>query len=80
MTFIQKLKRLYYNRKANPKNKKSKITTNIRKRYIVGMKEVIKHLNAENLKMVILAINLERVEGDNGLDDMVYHLIQTSRD
>ena len=39
------------------------------------MKEVIKHLDAENLKMVNVAINLERVEGDNGLDDMVWHII-----
>jgi hypothetical protein len=39
------------------------------------MKEVIKHLNAENLKMIIMAINLERVEGDNGLDGMIYDII-----
>lgn len=30
--------------------------------------------------MVILAINLEKVEGDNGLNDMVYHIIQQSRE
>ena len=40
------------------------------------MKEVIKHLDAENLKMVILAVNLEKVDGNNGLDDLVYHIIQ----
>lgn len=39
------------------------------------MKEVMKHLDAENLKMVILAVNLERVNGDNGLDEMVHHII-----
>lgn len=36
------------------------------------MKEVVKHLHAENLKLVILATNLERVEGEKGLDDLVY--------
>ena len=44
------------------------------------MKEVNKHLNAENLKMIIMSINLERVEGDNGLDRMIYDIIQTCRD
>ena len=53
---------------------------NLKKRYIVGMKEVMKHLNAENLKMVIVAVNLERVEGDNGLDGMIYDIIQATRD
>ena len=48
---------------------------NLKKRYILGMKEVIKHLNAENLKMIIMAVNLERVEGDNGLDGMIYDII-----
>jgi hypothetical protein len=44
------------------------------------MKEVYKHLMAENLKMVIVAVNLERVEGLNGLDDMIYDIIQATRD
>lgn len=72
---IQKLKKLYFNRKQNPNHKKGKAARNLKKRYIVGMKEVMKHLNAENLKMVIVAINLERVDGDKGLDDMVYNII-----
>ena len=61
---------LYFNRKMNP-NKKGKTQRNLKKRYIVGMKEVFKHLNAENLKMIIMAVNLERVEGENGLDGMI---------
>ncbi len=64
----------------NPNKKGGKIQRNLKKRYIVGMKEVIKHLNAENLKMIIMAVNLERVEGDNGLDGMIYDIIQTCRD
>jgi len=44
------------------------------------MKEVIKHLNAENLKMIILAVNLERVEGEKGLDDMVQQIIYTCQE
>lgn len=30
--------------------------------------------------MIIVAVNLEKVDGDKGLDDMVYHIIQTSRE
>lgn len=69
--FIMKLKKLYYNRKMNP-TKKGKTTRQVKKRYIIGLKEIIKHLIAENLKMVILAVNMEQVEDDNGLDQMVY--------
>ncbi len=58
----------------NP-NKKGKQSRNLKKRYIVGMKEVVKHLNAENLKMIIMAVNLEQVEGDNGLDGLIYDTI-----
>jgi|LauGreDrversion4_2_1035121.scaffolds.fasta_scaffold33357_4 ribosomal protein L7Ae-like RNA K-turn-binding protein len=72
---VQKLKKLYFNRKMNPNKKGGKFQRNLKKRYIVGIKEVIKHLNAENLKMIIMAINLERVEGENGLDGMIYDII-----
>ena len=77
---VQKLKRLYYNRKINPTNKKGKNSRNPKKRYIVGMKEVQKHLHAENLKLVVIAINLERVEGDHGLDDLVQDLVTVGRE
>jgi ribosomal protein L7Ae-like RNA K-turn-binding protein len=44
----------------------------LKKRYIIGIKEVLKHLNAENLTIVVLANNLEKVDGEKGLDDLVY--------
>ncbi len=78
-SLVQKLKKLYFNRKMNP-NKKGKTVRNLKKRYIVGMNEVIKHLNAENLKMIIMAVNLEQVEGDRGLDALIYDTIQACRD
>lgn len=40
----------------------------------------MKHLYADNLKMIIIAINLERVEGENGLDLIIYDIIQACRD
>ena len=54
----------------NP-TKKIKSNRQVKKRYIIGIKEVLKHLNADNLKMVILAVNLEKVEDENGLDSIV---------
>ena len=72
---VQKLKKLYFSRKINPNKKSKGNQKNLKKRYIIGMKEVFKHLNAENLKMIIMAINLERVEGENGLDGMAYDVI-----
>jgi len=47
---------------VNP-NKKGKQTRSVKKRYIVGIKEVAKNLDVEKLKMVILAINIEKVDG-----------------
>lgn len=37
-SLVQKLKKLYFNRKVNPNNKKGKLARNLKKRYIVGMK------------------------------------------
>jgi hypothetical protein len=71
---IQKLKKLYFNRKMNPTKGVGGLR-NLKKRYIIGMKEVLKHLNVENLKMVIMAVNIERAEGENGLDGMIYDVI-----
>jgi ribosomal protein L7Ae-like RNA K-turn-binding protein len=74
---IAKLKKLYYNRKVNPQKKGKQITRlqTLKKRYILGMKEVLKHLLAENVKLVILATNLERVEGDKGIDEIVHEIL-----
>jgi ribosomal protein L7Ae-like RNA K-turn-binding protein len=44
------------------------------------MKEVIKYLNGENLKLVIIATNLEKVEGNKGLDELVYQIIVLCRE
>lgn len=51
----------------------------MKKRYILGMKEVLKHTQAESLKLVLFAVNLERVDGEKGLDEMVQEIILRSR-
>lgn len=44
------------------------------------MKEVLKHLRAENIKMIILAVNIEEVDAQDGLDDYILSIIQTCRE
>lgn len=79
ISLISKLKKLYYNRKLNP-SKKIKSSRPVKKRYIIGIKEVLKHLTAKNLKAVVLATNLEKVEETNGLDELVYQIIVMCRE
>jgi ribosomal protein L7Ae-like RNA K-turn-binding protein len=46
---------------------------------MLGLKEVQKHLNADNLTMVILATNLEKVEEAKGTDEIVTNIAITCR-
>lgn len=46
----------------------------LKKRYMLGLKEVSKHLNADNLTMVILATNLENVEEAKGTNELVTNI------
>ena len=67
---LLKLKELYYKRKLKvPKGRKQMRPA--KKRYIVGLNEVLKHLQAGNLTCVIIATNLEKVELEKGIDDLV---------
>jgi len=46
---------------------------------MLGLREVQKHLNADNLTMVILATNLEKVEEAKGTDEIVTAIAATCR-
>jgi len=65
---ILQLKLLYFKRKTKAVPTKGKP---LRKRYMLGLKEVQKHLNSGNLTMIILATNMEKVEEDRGTDQIV---------
>lgn len=41
----------------------------------MGLREVLKHLKAGNLKMVILATDMEKVEEENGIDNFMIELM-----
>lgn len=73
VNLIMKLKELYYRRKLKvPKSRKDKIPA--KKRYIIGLNEVQKNLQAGNLTMVILATNMERVQESSGIDQIVQEI------
>lgn len=57
--------------------KHSKMLT--KKRYVVGLREVHKYLKIGEVKLVIVATDLERVEDENGIDEAVAGLIQTCK-
>ena len=77
---ILRLKQLYYNRKHKvPKGKANLAKMPVKKRYIIGMSEVKKHLLIGTVKMIILATDLEKVEGTKGTDSMVTLLADTCR-
>lgn len=74
-SLIYKLKELYFIRKIKPqKGKYKKVNAAPKKRYIIGLKEVTKNLDSNKLNMVIIATNVEKVEGEYGLDEHLLHI------
>ena len=66
---LYKLKELYFTRKNKPqKGKYKKVNAAPKKRYLIGLKEVMKNLAANKVSMIIIAVNIEHVEGEFGLD------------
>ena len=47
-----------------------------KKRYLIGLREIMKNLMAGKIKMLILAVNVERVEGSHGLDEYLQVMLQ----
>lgn len=67
---LYKLKELYFMRKVKPqKGKYKKTMAAPKKRYIIGLKEVTKNLGMQKVNMVILATNMEKVQGEHGIDE-----------
>lgn len=61
--------RLYY---KNPATAKAK------RRYVMGIREVTKHLKLKKLRCIILAPNCEKIQSKGGLDDAINTIIQMS--
>lgn len=63
---------MFYIRKTKPqKGKYKKAIIAPKKRYLIGLNEIMKNLKAKKLNMVIVSTNLEKVEGENGLDEYI---------
>ena len=69
---LYKLKELFFIRKTKPqKGKYKKSNLAPKKRYLIGLNEIMKNLKAKKLNMVIVSTNLEKVEGEKGLDEYI---------
>ena len=74
---LYKLKELYFIRKIKPqKGKYKKVNAAPKKRYLIGLREIMKNLMAGKIKMLILAVDVERVEGAQGLDEYLQVMLQ----
>jgi len=66
----------FYNRQLqkNPNKAKSK------RRFVLGIREVFKHLKLNKIKCVIVSPNLEKIQSKGGLDDMLSQVLQWCED
>ena len=58
---------------------KDPVKANTKKRYLCGLREVTRSLKTNKAKAVIIAHNVERIESENGLDDIVAQLMELSK-
>ena len=49
-----------------------------KRRFVIGIREVTKHLHMNKLKCVILAPNCEKIQSKGGLDEAINLIIQTA--
>ena len=49
-----------------------------KRRYVMGIREVTKHLKLQKIKCVILAPNCEKIQSKGGLDEAINRIIQYS--
>ncbi len=55
---------------------KNPIKAKARRRYVMGIREVTKHLKLKKLKCVILAPNCEKIQSKGGLDEAINTIIE----
>lgn len=72
VALILKLKQLYFNRKTKqPKGKMLRNNEAVKKRYIIGLHEVMQKLKVGEIKMIVLATDLEKVDFERGIDEVI---------
>jgi len=55
---------------------KDPVKAAMRKRYVCGLREVLRSLKTSKAKALIVAHNIEKIESENGLDEMMGQIMQ----
>ncbi len=50
----------------------------MKRRFVMGIREVTKHLKLKKIKCIILAPNCEKIQSKGGLDEAINRIIETS--
>ncbi|XP_008334068.1 selenocysteine insertion sequence-binding protein 2 isoform X2 [Cynoglossus semilaevis] len=59
---------------------KDPMKARMKRRIVMGLREVLKHLKLRKLKCVIISPNCERIESKGGLDEALHSIIDTCRE
>ncbi|XP_040051084.2 selenocysteine insertion sequence-binding protein 2 [Gasterosteus aculeatus] len=59
---------------------KDPMKARMKRRIVMGLREVLKHLKLRKVKCVILSPNCERIQSKGGLDEALYTIIDTCRE
>nr|XP_057926229.1 selenocysteine insertion sequence-binding protein 2-like isoform X2 [Doryrhamphus excisus] len=59
---------------------KDPMKARMKRRLVMGLREVLKHLKLRKVKCVIISPNCERVQAKGGLDEALHTIIDTCRD
>ncbi|XP_062873674.1 selenocysteine insertion sequence-binding protein 2-like [Trichomycterus rosablanca] len=59
---------------------KDPMKARMKRRLVMGLREVLKHLKLRKVKCVIISPNCERVQSKGGLDDALHTIIDTCRE
>ncbi|XP_031575173.1 selenocysteine insertion sequence-binding protein 2-like [Actinia tenebrosa] len=54
---------------------KDPVKSKAKRRFVVGLREVTKHLKLKKIKLVIISPNVERIKSAGGLDDTLHNII-----
>ncbi|KAM9360913.1 uncharacterized protein ABDE67_001543 [Symphorus nematophorus] len=59
---------------------KDPMKARMKKRIVMGLREVLKHLKLRKVKCVVISPNCERIQSKGGLDEALYTIIDTCRE
>ncbi|KAG8011867.1 Selenocysteine insertion sequence-binding protein 2 [Nibea albiflora] len=59
---------------------KDPMKARMKRRIVMGLREVLKHLKLRKVKCVIISPNCERIQSKGGLDEALYTIIDTCRE